>query len=231
MISWGGMLSVTVRRLTRTIRSRDGISSCSPGPRTSVSRPSRNTMPRSYSRSTRTALATAARATTSSTARMTMMTVTIDAPLEQLPFLGRAYREGEPVQMLHDDRVAAVKLVILVLLGAGRPPSLPQRPVDGHAARRVRPAAHSPDVADDALRPGAHPEVPHRGAALERGAQDSHARTGQGAAGQQRDQDAGAEPGDRQHDADGHHQHADTAGDAVAGIVRFRDRHDGADHQ
>ena len=54
MISCGGTVSVTVRRLTRTIRSIDGISRTSPGPRWSISRPSRNTTPRSYSRRTRT---------------------------------------------------------------------------------------------------------------------------------------------------------------------------------
>src|SRR5665811_813250 len=59
MISCAGTVSVTVRRLTRTRRSIDGISSCRPGPRCSISRPSRNTPPRSYSRSTRIELAAA----------------------------------------------------------------------------------------------------------------------------------------------------------------------------
>ena len=78
MISWGGIDSVTVRRLTRTMRSSDGMRTWSPGPRTSISRPSRNTIPRSYSRSTRTALATAVSATTRMTATTMRMAVTMD---------------------------------------------------------------------------------------------------------------------------------------------------------
>ena len=50
-------MSVTVRRLTRTIRSIAGVSRISPGPRWSMRRPRRNTTPRSYSRSTRTDMA------------------------------------------------------------------------------------------------------------------------------------------------------------------------------
>src|SRR2546423_13921772 len=51
--SCGGMLSVIVRRSTFTIRSTIGISRKSPGPLGSGNnRPSRKTMPRSYSRAT-----------------------------------------------------------------------------------------------------------------------------------------------------------------------------------
>ena len=51
--SCGGMLSVIVRRSTRTIRSTIGIRKIRPGPLGSATRrPSRKTMPRSYSRST-----------------------------------------------------------------------------------------------------------------------------------------------------------------------------------
>jgi len=54
MTSWAGIWSVTVRRLTRTIRSIAGSRKISPGPRWLVTRPRRKTTPRSYSRSTRT---------------------------------------------------------------------------------------------------------------------------------------------------------------------------------
>src|SRR6266571_8734620 len=54
--SCGGMLSVIVRRSTRTIRSMIGISRNRPGPfGGSTRRPRRNTTPRSYSRATLTA--------------------------------------------------------------------------------------------------------------------------------------------------------------------------------
>src|SRR5712692_4358695 len=53
MTSCGGMLSVTVRRSTLTIRSTIGIRMKRPGPFGSGSRrPSRKTIPRSYSRAT-----------------------------------------------------------------------------------------------------------------------------------------------------------------------------------
>ena len=55
--SCGGMFSVIVRRSTRTMRSTTGIRMKRPGPFGSGSRrPSRNTMPRSYSRATLIAL-------------------------------------------------------------------------------------------------------------------------------------------------------------------------------
>ena len=51
---------MTVRRVTRTMRSTAGISRTSPGPFSSITRPSRNTTARSYSRSTRTEAAASA---------------------------------------------------------------------------------------------------------------------------------------------------------------------------
>src|SRR5947208_5856745 len=57
MTSCGGMLSVIVRRSTFTIRSTIGMRRKRPGPFGSAKRrPSRKTMPRSYSRATLTAL-------------------------------------------------------------------------------------------------------------------------------------------------------------------------------
>ena len=51
--SCGGMLSVTVRRSTRTILSMIGIRKIRPGPFWSIRRPRRKITPRSYSRRTR----------------------------------------------------------------------------------------------------------------------------------------------------------------------------------
>src|SRR6266571_5130673 len=56
MMSWGGTSSVTVRRPTLTARSMIGHSRTSPGPFSPITRPSRNTTRRSYSRTTRIAL-------------------------------------------------------------------------------------------------------------------------------------------------------------------------------
>ena len=79
--SCGGMLSVIVRRSTLTIRSTTGISRKSPGPFGSgKSRPSRKTMPRSYSRATLIAeirKRTTRKRTTTRTTRPTAMTRTI----------------------------------------------------------------------------------------------------------------------------------------------------------
>ena len=65
--SCAGMLSVWVRSETRTIRSISGTSSTTPGPLAPISRPSRNTTARSYSRRIRTEAAAAA--VTASTSR------------------------------------------------------------------------------------------------------------------------------------------------------------------
>ena len=126
MISWGGTVSVTVRRLTRTIRSIVGISRISPGPRWSISRPSRNTTPRSYSRRTRIEAATPVSPITSSTAR-TMMIAVIIGPA---PTPRRAHRKRQPVQVLDDDRIARVQIVGLAIVV--RVACAPERAVDEH---------------------------------------------------------------------------------------------------
>src|SRR4051794_30370969 len=66
MTSCGGMLIVTVRSDTRTIRSTNGMRNVSPGPRVAITRPSRKTTPRSYSMTTR--IEIASRTTRTSTA-------------------------------------------------------------------------------------------------------------------------------------------------------------------
>ena len=61
--SWGGTFNVTVRSEIRTMRSIAGTSSTRPGPFVAITRPSRNTTARSYSRSTRTDAAASPRTT------------------------------------------------------------------------------------------------------------------------------------------------------------------------
>ena len=147
MTSWGGTVSVTVRRLTRTMRSIDGTSRISPGPRWSISRPRRNTTPRSYSRSTRTEAAVTA---SPITIRMTS-TIASRASPDQLPFLGGADRDRQAVELFDDDPVSDSARL---LLGPQRTAGLPERAVDQHVARRLRPAPDDPDMADQALGPG-----------------------------------------------------------------------------
>src|SRR5438874_2561884 len=77
MISCGGMLSVIVRRSTRTIRSTTGIRMKRPGPFGSGSRrPRRNTIPRSYSRATLIADVRKRTSRNATAARMTRAAVT-----------------------------------------------------------------------------------------------------------------------------------------------------------
>ena len=85
--SCGGTLSVTVRRSTRTIWSTIGIRKRRPGPLSAISRPSRKTTPRSYSRRIR--IADAAISRTSTTSAPTTTNATI-SPL--LPFRCRRPR-------------------------------------------------------------------------------------------------------------------------------------------
>jgi hypothetical protein len=65
---------VTVRRLTRTIRSIVGTSMIRPGPLVGISRPRRKTTPRSYSLNTRTEAAAAVTPIVSTTPITTIST-------------------------------------------------------------------------------------------------------------------------------------------------------------
>ena len=76
MTSCGGTFSVTVRRSTRTIWSTIGIRNRRPGPLRAISRPSRKTTPRSYSRRIRTEAARTSRPMTTSAATTTNATIT-----------------------------------------------------------------------------------------------------------------------------------------------------------
>src|SRR3954447_7797344 len=101
--SCGGMFSVIVRRSTRTIRSTTGIRMNSPGPFGSgSSRPSRNTIARSYSRITLIALMTNSSTMKTTTTRITRAAVT-------MPSLLRRDREREAVHGLDPDMLPRVK--------------------------------------------------------------------------------------------------------------------------
>src|SRR5439155_7046525 len=140
--SCGGMLSVIVRRSTLTMRSTTGISRKRPGPFGSGnSRPSRNTIPRSYSRST---LIAEIRKRTTSKSRTTR--ATRPTAMTEL-----SHRELEPVHRLDLDVLAGYELA------AVRPPGPPELSLDENLSRR----ANDRIRADDAQRPDAHRPAPH----------------------------------------------------------------------
>ena len=96
-----------MRRLTRSKRSANGSSRTTPGPRSSTSRPSRNTTPRSYSRRTR----TEAEARTSPSKAIT---ATDDqegrsGSSVQLQFFGLANVQGQPIDVFDDHAVTVVQ--------------------------------------------------------------------------------------------------------------------------
>src|SRR5918998_602485 len=123
-----------VRRLTRTIRSTAGISSTSPGPFWSITRPRRNTTARSYSRSTRTDAAASAMAVTAMTAR-TIRTTAITGPPPHDPGpAAQSLATRRRPQPAHGERLA----------GGDEQPyrSRRERREDrGHHQRRRRPGA------------------------------------------------------------------------------------------
>ena len=231
MISWGGIVSVTVRRLTRTIRSSDGISTWSPGPRSSISRPSRNTTPRSYSRRTRIELATAVSADHKDDDDDDDDRG--DHGLDQLPLLGRAHAQRQSFEPLDDDRVAR--------RAARHSSNRRRRPATGGRATARRPAATLPSASVQLRTVPIWPMIPSapvrtrrwRTAPPLRTENSTAARADgrQRAARQQRQQHPGAQAGDRQHRADRHHQHARAPRDPVGGVVRLRDRHHRSDHK
>src|SRR5215218_3515079 len=99
MTSCGGMLSVIVRRSTFTIRSTIGISRNSPGPfGCGSSRPSRKTIPRSYSRATLIA------DTRNRTAKNRMIAATIRYSMPRI--LESAHGEREALDRLDPDALA-----------------------------------------------------------------------------------------------------------------------------
>src|ERR1041385_3339435 len=92
--SWGGMFSVIVRRSTFTIRSTIGIRMKRPGPfGCGSSRPSRNTIPRSYSRAPLIALIANSKTKKTTTARTTRAALTVES-------LDGAHFQGKPVELL-----------------------------------------------------------------------------------------------------------------------------------
>src|SRR5438270_2057922 len=140
--SWGGMLSVIVRRSTFTMRSTTGISRKRPGPFGSGnSRPSRNTIPRSYSRAT---LIAEIRKRTTRKSRTTMPTST--TAMTEI-----SHRELEPVHRLDFDVLAGYELA------AVRAPGTPELSLDENLPRRANDRLR----ADDTQRPDAHRPAPH----------------------------------------------------------------------
>src|SRR5947199_6406466 len=155
--SCGGMFSVIVRRSTFTIRSTTGMSRKRPGPFGSGSnRPSRKTMPRSYSRAT---LIAEIKKRTSR--KRTTTSATRPAAIVEL-----FHRQLEPVHTFDPDVLARNELAAV---GAVRAPELA---LDEDLARRAHDAvrAHHPR-GPDRHRPPAHlhglgererPEAPDR---------------------------------------------------------------------
>src|SRR4051794_11039664 len=132
MTSWGGIVWVIVRSVTRTMRSAIGMSRTSPGPFWATSRPNRNTTPRSYSRSTRMDEPASESASATRTTR-TMSTAVISV---HLPFLGRPDCKREAVYRF-DHHGAALGH------GCALPLELPhacapQRAVDVHLTDRIQ---------------------------------------------------------------------------------------------
>src|SRR4051812_7527134 len=140
--SCGGMLSVIVRRSTLTMRSTTGISRKRPGPFGSGnSRPSRNTIPRSYSRATLIAEIRKRTTRKSRTTRATRPTAMTEL----------SHRELEPVHRLDLDVLAGHELA------AVRPPGPPELSLDESLPRRANDRLR----ADDAQRPDAHRPPSH----------------------------------------------------------------------
>src|SRR6266566_2068987 len=152
MTSCGGMFSVIVRRSTFTIRSTTGIRMKRPGPFGSGKRrPSRKTIPRSYSRATLIALSRNSSRKNRMTARTTRAAVTPAS-------LHLVNRQGQTVERIDLDALAGRERL-------GRA-CAPQLAVDEDEAA----VAHDAPHADDLLRPdrdGASPNG-HRLAERER---------------------------------------------------------------
>src|SRR5215213_7655767 len=154
--SWGGMLSVIVRRSTFTIRSMIGISRKSPGPLGCASRrPSRKMMPRSYSRATLIALS---RNRTRRNAKT--RTMTSAAVMRVLSGgLGRSYGFVHRGDVEHEGRTDGVDAdrgprSERRVVGRARPPQLA---VYEHEAV----AAHDARGADKHVRADAHGRLLH----------------------------------------------------------------------
>src|SRR5262249_40079954 len=148
--SCAGTSMVTVRSPTLTARSRTGISSTSPGPRSPTRSPSRNTTSRSYSRTTLMEFAS-----TSSTAKPTKIrNGSIKAPNGPMSRLrGRGLDpQRESLDAGHDDIGAHFD-------GAGRF-RVPYLAVQSHAPTRRQALDHLRPTTEQPRRAGGTPPAP-----------------------------------------------------------------------
>ena len=132
------------------MRSAPGTSSATPGPFSSITRPSRNTTPRSYSRSTRTEAPASTAAATATT------TSTISDDLDHQCSSHSSARRTPSVSPLTRSTTTASpasRSVVLLDQAAAR---APERPVDEHLAAFAGPAAHHAGAPAERLAAGRH---------------------------------------------------------------------------